>query len=1059
MGYIAQTKDYWIAPNAVYITLNALGEANRIQGSVASGTSIMCWIDGIDGLGYTNGHEYNTWPISLSPSFFNDNDPRYVYCAIPRTASIGTQAVIVFPSEKLDIYGVNAGGEQIGSVNYYYIFLQGVISAPSGNPLERGWTAKITDWGQLDTAGGRDAKRLSSEWYEYSLVSEVVTLLKEIKMHTTSWFANLRLGGDRHNLTGVATASTADDFIDSDELVATPSYINARSLSKTHEDVAAAKITFQEGLESKSVKVTGSNGTTPDTDNITQKEVGLDVTHSGVIGGILRVAKSLLTKTIQSLNFSGGDSLTGTGWQLTDDYGNGRSRLVVDDAVFRGKVTLNELEVRKLMAMGGNYVFSPAASVIEEVDYYGYVVVPGEQEPAIELLGYEYIKVPWVLRLIPLSLRGRYLSKKKWVRSTMSQDDYARVVFYRCWLKADDGSTQTINTWRIGMLARCQTFDASQIENGTHEGTYSEAGGQWTGKNVTNKLYWRAVTAAAQGVDKNNYDGKSVVLDDGRKHNYIDLSNGYQGNMQLYLDGSDHVSAGDHIVCFGDWKDANLSHFVTIETIGDDAPAVKEFRGVGYTDGASIDWSLDGKCKTKISPVAGSAFYAPHFYIEANGSVRDVATFMVSTDGILAEVKSVQANGKNLLTGVLTGDGWTDDTGAAAEISDDYVIHTEESELWSPDVDNSEHRTRTLTFYSLPNIATQMDEVVEIHGEGVTYATYVGVVSGDMITVGSDTYVRYQFKVESQDDEYSLHIVPTLMSPYILFPQLEDGEDATVFDAGGKEMSSRIRQTADEIEAKVGKTGVDITNGLIKLIANKTGFYGLNNNTPSIVVSVDSNNMPHLIFKDPNGNDMYDLGYTGLRQLVNNGRADEYSGTLFTCFLVNGSAVAGDDGDIVNGKALYGDSYSGANNPMTDLPSWFFTEGFTIGTGGQRIYNWGGAYIDGAYLADDVPTQTEPGQPVGDGWYFLYVKTTDERMRHFRLIKVSDGFVAYNADASVYKFLGGSSDLVFPDKPQSLEGRVGYRCEITDANGYDSVGYVDSSGTLVGTDWATIPTA
>lgn len=339
MGYIAQIKDYWIAPNAVYITLNALGEANRIQGSVASGTSIMCWIDGVDGLGYTNGHEYNTWPISLSPTYFNNNDPKYVYCAIPRTASIGTQAVIVFPSEKLDIYGVNAGGEQIGSTNYYYIFLQGIISAPSGNPLERGWAAKITDWGQLDTAGGRDAKRLSSEWYEYSLVSEVVTLLKEIKMHTTSWFANLRLGSDRHNLTGVATASTADDFVDSDELVATPSYINARSLSKTHEDVAAESIGFLKGLWVKGKELFGFD----QDGNI--KANNVETVGDTYVGGLLTALRSVINHA-QSDNYTGGE-LTGTGWRLTADDGSGHSKLEVDNIVARMKFVASVLEARK----------------------------------------------------------------------------------------------------------------------------------------------------------------------------------------------------------------------------------------------------------------------------------------------------------------------------------------------------------------------------------------------------------------------------------------------------------------------------------------------------------------------------------------------------------------------------------------------------------------------------------------------------------------------------------------------------------------------------------------
>jgi hypothetical protein len=71
MGYITQTKDYWIAPNAVNITLNALGEANRIQGSVASGAVISCYIEAVqpggdngDGLQIDNGRNPKRWPLS-----------------------------------------------------------------------------------------------------------------------------------------------------------------------------------------------------------------------------------------------------------------------------------------------------------------------------------------------------------------------------------------------------------------------------------------------------------------------------------------------------------------------------------------------------------------------------------------------------------------------------------------------------------------------------------------------------------------------------------------------------------------------------------------------------------------------------------------------------------------------------------------------------------------------------------------------------------------------------------------------------------------------------------
>ena len=89
MDYIAQPKDYWIAQGAITITLNALGNPNRMQGSVVSGAAILCYIEGVDGLGYDNGHRFKTWPLSLSPTYFNSNTKKYVYAAIPRTATVG----------------------------------------------------------------------------------------------------------------------------------------------------------------------------------------------------------------------------------------------------------------------------------------------------------------------------------------------------------------------------------------------------------------------------------------------------------------------------------------------------------------------------------------------------------------------------------------------------------------------------------------------------------------------------------------------------------------------------------------------------------------------------------------------------------------------------------------------------------------------------------------------------------------------------------------------------------------------------------------------------------
>jgi len=284
--YITTSADYWIAPNAVYITLNALGEANRIQGSVATGAVIMCFIEDIkaesaggeagngDGLWYGANHEPKRWPLSLSPTYFNSDTRKYVYVAVPRRAATGSQAVIVFPSELLDIYGRaertapadsvsgNDGQEpavttyeQVGSEDYFYIYLHGIIGAPaqSGGVLQRQWEEDITDWGRLDTAQGRDEKQASADWYTYA--NNVVTFLKDVIMKEGSNFRNILL--NHKNLTDVATSAAAAP-VNSDTAVATPNYVEKFYLSKTHADAAQGVITFLAGLTSEAEATFGN---------------------------------------------------------------------------------------------------------------------------------------------------------------------------------------------------------------------------------------------------------------------------------------------------------------------------------------------------------------------------------------------------------------------------------------------------------------------------------------------------------------------------------------------------------------------------------------------------------------------------------------------------------------------------------------------------------------------------------------------------------------------------------------------------------------------------------
>lgn len=256
----AKTTNYWVASNALYIQLNATGEPNRIQASAISGASILCYMQGIEGLGYDAGHNYQRWTLAAYPSEFPDNNAKYVYAAIPRKrTSDNDVAIISFPSQRIDIYGktIEDNPKQLGDENFYYIFLQGIIGEvetdENGN-RSRDWKQKF-DCGSLATdealaSGGE------GQWWKYNSVSDTITFLKTIleanfdKLSAKdAEIAKLILG--KKELTGIADKDTIET---SQDKVVTPQYLGLfgvkHFLAKDKDDTAQGLITFQKGLTS-----------------------------------------------------------------------------------------------------------------------------------------------------------------------------------------------------------------------------------------------------------------------------------------------------------------------------------------------------------------------------------------------------------------------------------------------------------------------------------------------------------------------------------------------------------------------------------------------------------------------------------------------------------------------------------------------------------------------------------------------------------------------------------------------------------------------------------------
>lgn len=328
MATEAKNTNYWISSTALYIQLNSMGEPDYIQCSVVSGASVLCYMSDVPGLGYDAGHNYQRWTLAAYPSIFPDSERKYVYIAIPRQSTTdNNQATVVFPGEKIDIYGKTipssgTEGVQIGNEAYYYIFTGGIISAvktDADNTRKREWEQHF-DCGKLATdeaiaSGGEGA------WWRYNSVSDTITFLKEIlKANFNELSAkvarvtSLFLGG--HELKGVADSNGTLET--SNDTVVTPQYLGQfgvkHFLAKDKDDTAHGTITWEK-----------------------------------------------VQKLLSGLLIGNSNNENGGSW--TPDA-EGRSHLITDYLEVRMKAIFEELVINKTSTIGGKEIISPAGGVV-----------------------------------------------------------------------------------------------------------------------------------------------------------------------------------------------------------------------------------------------------------------------------------------------------------------------------------------------------------------------------------------------------------------------------------------------------------------------------------------------------------------------------------------------------------------------------------------------------------------------------------------------------------------------------------------------------------------------
>ena len=325
MATEAKNTNYWISSNAIYIQLNAMGEPDYIQCSVVSGASILCYMQGIPGLEYDAGHNYQRWPLAAYPSVFPDSERKYIYAAIPRTSTADNNtAVVVYPSERIDLYGYSIANPDklVGDERFYYIYLQGIISEvktdADGKTRKRDWLQHV-DCGKLNTDESLSSG-IDGTWWKYNSVTDSISFLKTILSATfdtltanVAKITKLFLGGSELN--GVAD----DSSLETDNTkVVTPLYLGQfgvkHFLAKDKDDVAHGVITFEK-----------------------------------------------VQKFLAGLNVGDSNSENGGSW--TPDA-EGRSHLITDYLEVRMKAIFEELVIKKTSTIGGKEIISPAGGVV-----------------------------------------------------------------------------------------------------------------------------------------------------------------------------------------------------------------------------------------------------------------------------------------------------------------------------------------------------------------------------------------------------------------------------------------------------------------------------------------------------------------------------------------------------------------------------------------------------------------------------------------------------------------------------------------------------------------------
>lgn len=255
--------------------------------------------------------------------------------------------------------------------------------------------------------------------------------------------------------------------------------------------------------------------------------------------------------------------------------------------------------------------------------------------------------------------------------------------------------------------------------------------------------------------------------------------------------------------------------------------------------------NLLGSWKTQVEGDVEQSIATKKFYFkDENGSIvahETIGDYIKSSTENISTLITSAAGGSNLLLGSekYTADNKLDHKSAADDGAIEYNGQNNRPHIYTP-IQLEKGVTYTLQVKSDGTLASGHQVVAENQGKFTVWlringtkdgAPYNGICfSAENLTgTRSDGALYWTFTCALSGEywfrtnTYSPNLTEVECHSWDIM--LQQGAIASDWVAPARGTMSQIKQTADEIEAKVNETGVDITNGKVDLYADKVRFF------------------------------------------------------------------------------------------------------------------------------------------------------------------------------------------------------------------------------------------